>query len=87
MVVKTTVLLDDDIYQKLVKESIEKYGTTKKISYLINQKLRKLEILEEHLKERKTGKRLTVKLGRKLPPEKIEELIEESWSGVVEWNS
>jgi len=87
MVVKTTVLLDDDIYQKLVKESIEKYGTTKKISYLINQKLRKLEILEEHLKERKTRKRLTVKLGRKLPPEKIEELIEESWSGVVEWNS
>jgi predicted CopG family antitoxin len=37
--VKTTINLRDDIYKKLVKEAIEKYGNTKNISKLINEKL------------------------------------------------
>ncbi len=37
--VKTTINLRDDIYKKLVKETIEKYGNTKNISRLINEKL------------------------------------------------
>lgn len=31
--------LRDDIYKKLVKEAIEKYGNTKNISKLVNEKL------------------------------------------------
>ena len=37
--VKTTINLRDDIYKKLVKEAIEKYGNTKNISKLVNEKL------------------------------------------------
>ncbi len=38
--VKTTINLDEDIYEEIVKESIEKYGSTKNISKIINQRLR-----------------------------------------------
>ncbi|MGP6208051.1 hypothetical protein ACNF42_08515 [Cuniculiplasma sp. SKW3] len=38
--VKTTINLDEDIYAEIVKESIEKYGSTKNISKIINQHLR-----------------------------------------------
>jgi len=37
---KTTVNLDDELYKKLVKETVEKYGNTKNLSKLINEKLR-----------------------------------------------
>lgn len=37
--VKTTINLRDDVYRKLVKEAIEKYGNTKNLSRLINEKL------------------------------------------------
>ncbi len=38
--VKTTINLDTQIYRELVKEAVEKYGTTKTLSKLINEKLR-----------------------------------------------
>jgi hypothetical protein len=41
--VKTTINLDDDLYKKLVEESIRRFGSTKKISFLINEKIRKAE--------------------------------------------
>lgn len=37
--VKTTINLDTQIYRELVKEALEKYGTTKRLSRLINDKL------------------------------------------------
>ena len=37
--VKTTINLDEEIYAEIVKESIEKYGSTKNISKIINQHL------------------------------------------------
>ena len=39
--VKTTINLDTEIYKELVKEAVEKYGTTKTLSRIINKKLRK----------------------------------------------
>ena len=39
--VKTTINLDDEIYAEIIKESIEKYGSTKNMSKIINQRLRK----------------------------------------------
>ncbi len=38
--VKTTINLDEEIYAEIVKESIEKYGSTKNMSKIINQRLR-----------------------------------------------
>lgn len=43
--VKTTINLDDELYKKLVKEAVEKYGTTKTLSKLINTKLMKAEAI------------------------------------------
>ncbi len=38
---RTTVILDDDVYEMLVKESIRRYGTVKALSKVINDLLRK----------------------------------------------
>ena len=37
---RTTVLLEDDVYEKLVKESIRRYGTTRALSKVLNELLR-----------------------------------------------
>ncbi|MCD6196298.1 MAG: hypothetical protein J7J82_05895 [Staphylothermus sp.] len=37
---RTTVILEDDIYEKLVKESIRRYGTTRALSKVLNEILR-----------------------------------------------
>jgi predicted CopG family antitoxin len=76
---RTTILLEDEVYKKLVQEAIEKYGSAKKLSLLINQKLRG--------KERKTkpSRRITIRLGRKLKPDEIERLIERGWSEAIRW--
>jgi len=49
---KTTINLDDELYKKLVKEAVEKYGTTRTLSKLINEKLKRAE-LAPMAKERK----------------------------------
>ena len=47
--VKTTINLDDEIYSEIVRESIEKYGSTKNISKIINQLLRnRMNSSEKH---------------------------------------
>ena len=51
MVKRTTVLLDDDVYEGVVRESIRRYGTAKAISRVVNELLRralgaKRELLE-----------------------------------------
>ncbi len=38
--VKTTINLDTEVYRELFKETIHKYGTTKALSRLINEKLK-----------------------------------------------
>jgi len=37
---KTTILLDEDIYEKLVQRAIKEYGSAKNMSKLINKLLR-----------------------------------------------
>ena len=39
IIAKTTINLDEDIYEEIVKQSIEKYGITKNIPEIINQHL------------------------------------------------
>ncbi len=46
MVKRTTILLEDEVYEKLVRESIRRYGSSKAISKVIN------ELLKESLSAR-----------------------------------
>ncbi|EQD63854.1 hypothetical protein B2A_02321 [mine drainage metagenome] len=39
--VKTTINLDTEIYKLLVSEAVERYGTTKTLSKIINEKLKR----------------------------------------------
>ncbi len=38
---RTTILLDDDVYERLVNESLRKYGTTKAMSKVANELLKR----------------------------------------------
>ena len=40
MVRRTTILIDDEVYEELVKESLKRYGTAKAISKVLNDLLR-----------------------------------------------
>ncbi len=83
--VKTTIILDDDIYKELVKEALERYGSTRKLSKLINEKLRSTLRQALRVEGEEDKGRVRVSLGRLLPPEKIEELAEEGWGEVLGW--
>ncbi len=79
--VKTTIILDDCIYKKLIDESIEKYGTAKKLSVLINEKLRNYDKMKNPDKDKL---KLTYKPGRKLSNAEINQAKEE-YRGKTEW--
>jgi len=38
---RTTILLEEDIYKKLIEESLRKYGTTRAVSKVLNELLKK----------------------------------------------
>jgi len=52
--VKTTINLENEIYKKLVKEAVEKYGTTRTLSKLINEKLKRADITEMEKEKKKS---------------------------------
>ena len=77
--VRTTLNIDDDLYKALVKESLEKYGTTRHLSKVVNMKLRMVENLKIGKKRIELPR---IKLGRKIDwkyVEKIVEGMEVSW--------
>lgn len=37
---RTTVILDDDVYEALVRESVRRYGTARALSRVLNELLR-----------------------------------------------
>lgn len=78
--VKTTIILDDELYRELVQEALERYGSTRKLSKLINEKLKGKTVKGVRKKER-----LRVRIGRNLKPEEIERLVEEGWGKMVRW--
>ena len=78
--VKTTINLEDSIYEEIVKESIEKYGSTKHISMLINQRLRSSSKVQE-----RTKKRLTFKVEDEFANLNPDAEIRKGWEGNVDW--
>ena len=75
--VKITVILDDYFYRELVEEAIKKYGSTRKLSLIINEKLRQAKV------SAKRKKRMTIKLGRMLKEEELNRILEEIWQEMV----
>jgi hypothetical protein len=53
--VKTTINLDTQVYRELVKEALEKYGTTKTLSRIINEKLKKAMSKRKDVAKRTAG--------------------------------
>jgi transcription initiation factor IIF auxiliary subunit len=51
--IKTTVTLEDEIYKKLAREALEKYGRTRSLSRLINEKLKAADSISKTSKEDK----------------------------------
>jgi hypothetical protein len=80
--VKTTIILDDELYKELVDESIEEYGSTRKLSLLINRKLRASKAKAYGRKP----KIKPIKLGRRITEKEIEKAIETGWNEAVKWN-
>lgn len=72
--VKTTINLDEEIYAEIVKESMEKYGTTKNMSKIINQRLRNKET-----GTRKRGKSVTFKAKENLSSLDANDEIRKGW--------
>lgn len=74
--VKTTINLDDEIYAEIVKESIEKYGSTRNMSKIINQRLR-----NKKTDDRKSGKRITFRAKDELASLDADNEIRKGWTG------
>ena len=74
--VRTTLNIEDEIYKKLVEESMARYGSTRHLSRIINEKLRLME------KTKRVSKLPEVELGRKIDWKFVEKKIKEiesSW--------
>lgn len=83
--VKTTIILDDNLYKELVREALERYGSTRKLSRLINEKLREAMAKHPGGTGEEGEKRIRIRLGKVLPPEEIERLVEGGWDEVLGW--
>ncbi len=53
--VKTTINLNTEIYRDLVNEAVEKYGSTKTLSKLINEKLKKRRGASQDIVKKSAG--------------------------------
>ena len=81
--VKTTIMLEDKLYQELVEESVKEYGSTRKLSLLINKRLKAS-------KAKTPQKKVTLKiidLGRRVTEKEIEEAIGEGFAEAVKWSA
>ncbi len=80
--VKTTIILEDALYRQLVDESVREYGSTRKLSLLINSKLKG--------ESKNTGRKIhikPIKLGRRITEKEIEETIGEGWTEGTKWRA
>lgn len=83
IMVKTTIMLEDKLYQELVEESVREYGSTRKLSLLINKRLKAS-------KAKAPRKKLTLKvidLGRRITEKEIEDAIDEGFAEAVKWSA
>ncbi len=82
IMVKTTIILEDQLYKALINEAIAEYGSTRKLSILINRKLREAG----NAKKKVRTKKIRIKLGHWLREEELEKEIERGWDEAVKWS-
>ena len=82
IMVKTTIMLEDKLYRELVDESIKEYGSTRKLSLLINKRLKTSKV---KMPKRKISIK-PIRLGRRITEKEIERAIDEGWAEAVKWN-
>lgn len=80
--VKTTIMLEDELYRELVDESVREYGSTRKLSLLINKRLKASRAKPHRRKIQITP----IRLGRKITEKEIENAIEEGWTEAIGWS-
>lgn len=80
--VKTTIILEDRLYKELVNEAIEEYGSTRKLSVLINRKLKQ----SESIKKIEKVKKVRMRLGRRFGQKELQEALEKGLSEAIKWN-
>jgi hypothetical protein len=78
--VRTTLNIEDELYKKLVEECLKKYGTTRKLSKVVCEKLKRAEKIHSKVKktelpEIKLGKRIDWKFVER----SIEKEVEKTW--------
>ena len=69
---RTSVYIEDRLYKKLVEESISKYGSTKHISKVLNEKL----LLAEKLKARQDESLPVISIKKKMNWKSVERVVE-----------
>ncbi len=82
VMVKTTIMLEDKLYQELVAESVKEYGSTRKLSLLINKKLK----ASKYKASRNKMSIKPIRLGRRISEKEIEKAIEEGWAEGTKWS-
>jgi hypothetical protein len=83
-VVGTTLNIEDELYKKLVEESLGKYGTTRNLSKIVNEKLKLVEA--QAIKKKKVSLP-EIKLGKKIDWKFAEKIIEkevESYGRIID---
>ena len=71
---RTSVYIEDRLYRKLVEESVKRYGSTKHISKVLNEKLLLAEKLSKV--QKKIVELPVVSIGKKLDWKIVEKTIE-----------
>lgn len=81
--VKTTVMLEDQLYRELVDESVREYGSTRKLSMVINKRLK----ASRPTSPKDKIKIKPIRLGRRITEKDIEKAIEEGWAEATKWTA
>lgn len=62
--VKATINFDDELYRRLIKETVERYGKMRGFSKLVNEKIRKAEGVEMKPIKSKLGETKRVSIAK-----------------------
>jgi len=75
---KTTIILEDAVYKKVVEEAVRKYGNTRSISTVVNEIL-KQTLLKPKSKEPQTWADVWGTFKSDVPTQKLKDMAREGW--------
>ncbi|HLD75818.1 MAG TPA: hypothetical protein VI874_02275 [Candidatus Norongarragalinales archaeon] len=75
---KTTILLEEAVYRRVVEEAVKKYGNTRSISTIVNEIL-KQALLKSKSKKPTRWSDLWGTLKTDIPTQKLKDLAREGW--------